>query len=117
MTASVGMIIERYKLKEGVLLLDDTDKSRSKNVKKLHAAHKVKDKATGGYSIAQNVMFLVLVTDRVTIPLGFAFYDPDAKWVLWRKEDKKLKKMAYLKKIAQKNRQRILKTNVRLLLD
>ena len=92
MTASVGMIIERYKLKEGVLLLDDTNKSRSKNVKKLHAAHKVKDKATGGYSIAQNVMFLVLVTDKVTIPLGFEFYEPDAEWVLWRKEDKKLKK-------------------------
>jgi hypothetical protein len=98
MTASVGMIIERYKLKEGVLLVDDTDKSRSKNVKKLHAAHKVKDKATDGYSIAQNVMFLVLVTDRVTIPLGFAFYEPDAEWVLWRKEDKKLKKDGIPKK-------------------
>ena len=86
MTASVGMIIERYKLKEGVLLLDDTDKSRSKNVKKLHAAHKVKDKATGGYSIAQNVMFLVLVTDRVTIPLGFAFYEPDEEWCFGAKK-------------------------------
>ena len=98
MTASAGMIIKRYDLKEGVLLLDDTDKSRSKNVKKLHAAHKVKDKATGGYSIAQNIMFLVLVTDKVTIPLGFAFYEPDAEWLLWRKEDKKLKKAGIPKK-------------------
>ena len=98
MTASIRMIIERYNLKEGVLLLDDTDKSRSKNVKKLHAAHKVKDKATGGYSIAQNVMFLVLVTDKITIPLGFSFYKPDQDWVLWRKKDKKLKKAGISKK-------------------
>jgi len=100
MIASIKLIIKRYNLKEGVLLLDDSDKSRSKNVKKLHAAHKVKDKATGGYSIAQNVMFLVLVTDRVTIPLGFAFYEPDADWVAWRKEDRKLKKAG----IARKDR-------------
>ena len=100
MIASIKLIIKRYNLQAGVLLLDDSDKSRSKHVKKLHAAHKVKDKATGGYSIAQNVMFLVLVTDRVTIPLGFAFYEPDADWVAWRKEDRKLKKAG----IARKDR-------------
>ena len=98
MISSIKLVITRYDLKEGVLLLDDSDKSRSKNVKKLHAAHKVKDKRTGGYSIAQNIMFLVLVTDRVTIPLGFAFYEPDADWVLWRQEDKKLKKAGFAKK-------------------
>lgn len=98
MISSIKLVITRYDLKEGVLLLDDSDKSRSKNVKKLHAAHKVKDKRTGGYSIAQNIMFLVLVTDRVTIPLGFAFYEPDADWVLWRQEDKKLKKAGVAKK-------------------
>ena len=98
MIASIKLIIKRYNLEEGVFLLDDSNKSRSKNVKKLHAAHKVKDKATGGYSIAQNVMFLVLVTDKVTIPLGFAFYEPDADWVAWRKEDRKLKKAGVARK-------------------
>jgi hypothetical protein len=98
--ASVRMILRKYGLNEGVLLLDDSDKNRSKNVKKIHAAHKVKDKATGGYSIAQNIMFLVLVTDKVTIPLGFAFYEPDPDWMEWNKEDKKLKK----KKIPKSER-------------
>ena len=46
MLASIKLIIKKYKLTEGVILLDDSDKSRSKNVKKIHAAHKVKDKAT-----------------------------------------------------------------------
>jgi hypothetical protein len=98
--ASVRMILRRYGLSEGVLLLDDSDKNRSKNVKKIHAAHKVKDKATGGYSIAQNIMFLVLVTNKVTIPIGFAFYEPDPEWMKWNAKDKKLKK----KKIPKSER-------------
>ena len=92
MLASIKLIIKKYKLTEGVILLDDSDKSRSKNVKKIHAAHKVKDKATNGYSIAQNIMFLVLVTDKVTIPLGFSFYEPNPKLMKWSATDKKLKK-------------------------
>ena len=48
-------------------------------------------------------MFLVLVIDRVTIPLGFAFYELNEEQGLWRKEDKKLKKMGCPKKIDQKN--------------
>lgn len=98
MLASIKLIIKKYKLTEGVILLDDSDKSRSKNVKKIHAAHKVKDKATNGYSIAQNIMFLVLVTDKVTIPLGFSFYEPDPKWMKWSATDKKLKKQKVPKK-------------------
>ena len=98
MIASVQLIIKKYDLKEGILLLDDSDKSRSKNVKKLHATLKVKDKSTGGYKIAQNIMFLVLVTNKVTIPLGFAFYEPDEDWIAWRKKDKKLKKAGVAKK-------------------
>lgn len=90
--ASIHLICDRYNLTEGVLLLDDSDKTRSKNCKKIHAAHKVKDKATGGYSIAQNIMFLALATDKITIPLGFTFYEPDLEWSRWRNEDRKLKK-------------------------
>lgn len=37
-------------------------------------------------------MFLVLVTNKVTIPLGFAFYEPDPRWIEWSAKDKKLKK-------------------------
>ena len=98
MLASIKLIFKKYGLAKGVLLLDDSDKDRSKNVKKIHAAHKVKDKATNGYSIAQNIMFLVLVTDKVTIPLGFSFYEPDPKWMKWSATEKKLKKQKVSKK-------------------
>ena len=58
MIASIRMLIRRYDLGDGILLLDDSDKRRSKNVRKIYGVHKVKDKATGGYSMAQNIMFL-----------------------------------------------------------
>lgn len=90
--ASIKMVLTHYNLTEGVLLLDDSDKDRSKNVHKLHATHKVKNKPTGGYCLAQNIMFLVLVTDKITIPLGFAFYEPDPEWMKWNNKDKKLKR-------------------------
>ena len=68
--ASIKLVFARYGLTEGVLLVDDSDKTRSKNVQKIHAAHKVKDKATGGYSIAQNIMFLVIPKKRHENPFN-----------------------------------------------
>ncbi|MFT6843162.1 MAG: hypothetical protein ACJASR_001936 [Psychroserpens sp.] len=44
MIASIHLILKRYKLRDGVLLLDDSDKDRSKNVTKIHAAYKVNNK-------------------------------------------------------------------------
>jgi hypothetical protein len=58
----------------------------------IHATHKVKHKTTNGYGIAQNIMFLVLVRNKVTISLDFAFYKPDPRWIEWSAKDKKLKK-------------------------
>lgn len=98
MIASIRMLIRRYDLDDGILLLDDSDKRRSKNVRKIFGVQKVKDKPTGGYSMAQNIMFLVLVTNKITIPLGFAFYVPDKKWLEWKAEDKRLKKANVAKK-------------------
>ena len=34
----------------------------------------------------------MLVTDKITIPVGFAFYSPDPDYTIWRREDKKLRK-------------------------
>ena len=39
-------------------------------------AHKVFDKGTGGYFNGQSLVFLILVTDKITIPIGFRFYCP-----------------------------------------
>ena len=39
--------------------------------------HKWKDKASGGFVRGQSVVFLRLVSATVTLPVGFAFYEPD----------------------------------------
>jgi hypothetical protein len=46
----------------------------------------------------QTVVLLLLVTQSVTIPVGFAFYMPDPALTAWTKEDKRLKKQGMTKK-------------------
>ena len=98
--ASVKHLITAYGIKYGVLVIDDTDKERSKNATELGKLHKIKDKKTGGYFIGQNLIFLLLVCEKVTLPIGFYFYEPDPKQIAWRKEDARLRK----KKVEKKYR-------------
>ena len=39
--------------------------------------HKLKDKASGGFIRGQSLLFLLLITPKVMIPVGFVFYLPD----------------------------------------
>ena len=89
---SLRIVLERYGITEGILAVDDTDKKRSKSAKKIYGLHKVKDKSTGGFFMGQGLVFLVLVTPRVTIPAGFAFHRPDPKLSQWYKENERLKR-------------------------
>lgn len=89
---SVTLILENYGITEGVLVIDESDNKRSKSVKKIHKAHKVFDKKSGGYIMGQQVVLLLLVTSRVTIPVTFAFYIEVTELTAWYKENKKLKK-------------------------
>ena len=89
---SVRVILRRYGITEGILVIDDSDKKRSKWTPKIAYAHKLKDKANGGFINGQSVVFLVLVTPKITLPVGCAFYMPDPALSAWYKEDKKLKK-------------------------
>ena len=89
--ASVKHIITRYGIKYGVLVVDDTDKERSKNTTEIAKVHTIKDKKKGGYFRGQNLIFLLLVCEKATLPVGFYFYEPDPKQVAWRKEDARLK--------------------------
>ena len=82
----------KHGITSGILDIDETDNNRSKNTKKIHGVHKFKDKATGGYAMGQCVVFLVLVTPTITIPVGFKFYMPDPVVSRWNKRDKKLQK-------------------------
>ncbi len=89
--ASVSQILTTYQIKSGTLVVDDTGKKRAKKTSRIPGTHKIKDKATGGYYNGQELVFMVLVTDTATIPVGFRFYQPDPQLVAWRKKNKTLK--------------------------
>lgn len=95
---SVTQIILQYGLIEGILAIDETEKKRSKSTQKIFNTHKIKDKSSGGYINGQSVVFLVLITKKITIPVGFSFYMPDPQISAWRKADKRLRKQGVAKK-------------------
>ena len=91
-------IIEKYGIKSGTLLLDDSDIERSKNTTQIALLHKIKDKKTNGFINGQNIVFLILATKEITIPVGFQFYAPDPAKSKWSKEDQRLRKAKVKKK-------------------
>jgi hypothetical protein len=93
LVASVRSILEQHGIKKGIPDLDDTDRKRSKAAPKIGYLHKLKDKSTGGYMMGQCIVFLVLVTEVVTIPVGFSFYVPDPQLREWNKHNERLKKL------------------------
>jgi hypothetical protein len=96
---SVNVILRRYQITEGNIGIDDTDKRRSKSTKKIFQVHKIKDKPSGGYIMGQSIVFLVLITPKITIPVGFSFHMPDPALSVWYKNDQKLKKKGVPKKL------------------
>ncbi|MBF0566997.1 MAG: transposase, partial [Nitrospirae bacterium] len=54
---SVKVIVEEYGIKDGCLCIDDSDRKRTKNSKKIGYIHKIKDKGSGGYIMGQNIVF------------------------------------------------------------
>jgi hypothetical protein len=98
---SVRMILARYEISEGSLLLDDTDKKRAKSTRRIGHIHKIKDKPSGGFVMGQEIVFLVLASKKITFPVGFAFYMPDPALSEWNRQRKRLKK-AGIKKIPAK---------------
>jgi hypothetical protein len=93
----VGLILKRYGITDGVLVTDDTDHQRSKKTPKLYKIHKIKDKGTGGYINGQNIVLLLLVTAKVSLPVGFAIYQPDPAKQAWVKADKQLQQQGVKK--------------------
>jgi len=105
--ASTLRIIEQYKITQGVLVIDDTDRERSKNTTQIGKVHKIKDKKSGGYFNGQNIIFLLLVSKEITIPVGFEFHQPDPALSAWNKSDKALRKKKVSKNIVLQNQSRI----------
>ena len=67
---------------------------------------KIKDKKTGGYFNGQSIVFLVLVSDLLTILIRSEFYKPDPVLRNWNKENEKLKKQGVPKKERPKRPER-----------
>ncbi len=95
---SVKQILKEYDIKEGELVIDESDRARSKRTTRIHKTHKQKHKASGGYVNGQTIVLLLLVASNISFPVGFAFYQPDPSISMWRKEDKRLKKHGVPKK-------------------
>lgn len=89
---SVKTVLLRFNITEGVLVIDDSDRKRSKSTSRIYKAHKIKDKTSGGYVNGQNMVVLLLVTPIVTIPVDFGFYMPDPALTDWYKQERELKK-------------------------
>jgi len=96
--ASVHVVLKFYGIKSGVLVIDDSDNERSKNTKYIYKTYKIKDKKTGGYVNGQTLVMLLLVTEYVTILVGYKFYAPDPAIQKWEKEDERLKKNGVIKR-------------------
>jgi hypothetical protein len=78
--------------------VDDTDKARSKTTRTIAHVHKLHDKASGGFIMGQNRVFLLLVSELITVPVGFAFYEPDPVQTRWAKQERALKKQGVAKR-------------------
>ena len=98
LTASALIVMRRFKITSGVLVLDDTDRGRSKNTTRIWGTHKTVLKGTGGFHHAQNIVLLMLVTAEITVPVGAQFYRPDPVLREWHKQEKKLLKKGVKKK-------------------
>jgi hypothetical protein len=96
--SAVTKILIMYNVKSLHIVIDDTDRSRSKTIKALWGVFKTLDKVTKGWIKAQNIVFLCLVTEKITLPFMFSFYRPDPKHSDWCKKDKKLRKSGIAKK-------------------
>ncbi len=93
LVASVRVILRHHGITSGSLVVDDTDNQRSKAAKTLAHLYQLRDKESGGYLWGQSLVFLVLVTAKISIPVGFVFSQPAPEFSAWYKKDKALKKL------------------------
>jgi hypothetical protein len=59
--------------------------------KTLAHLYKLRDKESGGYLWGPSLVFLLLVTPTLTIPVGFPFYKPAPELRAWYKQKRTLK--------------------------
>jgi hypothetical protein len=92
LVASVRVILRHHGITAGPLVVDNTDNPRSKSAKALAYLYTLRDKAGGGYLWEQSPVLRVLVTPKISLPVGVVFYQPASELSAWDKTDKSLKK-------------------------
>jgi hypothetical protein len=92
LVASVRVILYHHGITSGSLVIDDTDNPRSKSAKALAHLYKLRHKESGGYIWGHSLVFLLVVTPKISIPVGFVFYQPDPELSAWYQREKALKK-------------------------
>lgn len=85
------MVRVAHGITDGVLVVDDSDVQRAKQTKRIHRAHRLHDKKTGGSFNGQSLVLLVTSTVTVTLTVSWAFYAPDPVQSVWRREEARLK--------------------------
>jgi DDE superfamily endonuclease len=98
LVASVRVLLRHYGITHGSLVVDDSDKQRAKSAKKIAYLHYLRDKESGGCILGQSLVFLLLVTPKITIPMGFAFYMPAPELTAWYKQERTLKQQGIPRK-------------------
>ena len=83
LVASVRVILRQYGMPSGSLVIDDTDNQRSKSAKTLAHLYKLRDKERGGSLWGQSLVFLVLITPKISLPVGFVFSQPAPELSAW----------------------------------
>lgn len=96
--ASVVRILSAYQIKSGTLIIDDTDRERSRHTTQIAKVHTIRDKKRAGYFKGQNIVFLLLVSNELTIPVGFEFYETNPELTAWYREEDRLKSKGVPKK-------------------
>jgi hypothetical protein len=88
LVASVRVLLRHYGITSGTLVIDDTDNKRSTLAQTLAHLYKLRDKESGGSLWGQSLVFLLLVTPTITIPVGFTFSKPAPELSAWYKQER-----------------------------
>ena len=100
LVASVRVIWRHHGITSGTLVIDDTDNPRSQSATTLAHLYKLREKESGGALWGHSLVFLVLVTPKISLPVGFVFYQPAPELSAWYKQEKALKKQGVPQKTA-----------------
>jgi hypothetical protein len=92
LVARVRVILRHHGITSGRLVVDDPDHPRSQSAQALAYLYKLREKASGGSLWGPSLVFLVLVTPQISLPVGVVFYQPAPALSAWYKTDKARKK-------------------------